>query len=141
MDADERASRRAEPAAQEDAEFEELSEMIHAGAEIVLRSESLAMAIFTGTARLDEVRDFLATADRDNLYGDISRLQIACVLAGLDPETGALGIAASGFLAMLRLGLSEDEARANSTAIPRAFALWVQDAGFVREVKQIRATH
>jgi hypothetical protein len=114
-------------------ERDEEDEIVRSGTEITLRAEGLAGEMVAGTATLAEIQEILSTDFSGEPYADLRMLETQCMLEGLDPSTGRLGMGPAIFLDGIRAGLSVAEAITRAMVLPSALALWEQDVSFCRE--------
>jgi hypothetical protein len=128
-----RKQRRAETAKREvqereaaerlEAKWDEEDAVVYRGSAITLRAEGLAAEMATGSAKLTDVREMLATDFSAEPYADLSVLQTQALLMGLDPETGDPHFAA---VALYRA----HGTTADAYVLPTSLYLWRQDADF-----------
>jgi hypothetical protein len=99
-------------------------------------TRGVAVRMMSGSATLDEIQEALRTEAR-NPQMRMSVIETACTTVGLGAD-GRPGFTARMFLTSLREGLSEREALARACVHESAFALWMQDPEFRRELDRIR---
>jgi hypothetical protein len=129
-----RQQRRAETAKRErqlererlERDWDEEDEVVYRGSAITVRAENLATQMATGSAKLTDVREMLATDFAGEPYADLSVLQTQCMLMGLDPETGDPHFAA---VALYRV----HGTTADAYVLPSSLYLWMQDEDFRHE--------
>src|SRR5450759_227240 len=71
-------------------EWDLQDEVVDRGSAITTRTETLAVAMANGTAKLSDVQEVLAEDFSAEPYADLRVLTSQCMLMGLDPGTGAL---------------------------------------------------
>jgi hypothetical protein len=116
-------------------EWDEQDEVVYRGSAITVRAENLGAEMATGSARLTDVREMLATDFSSEPYADLSVLQTQCQLMGIDPGTGDLHFAAVALYREGRraAGATPDGALAHALVLPSSLYLWTQDTGFRNE--------
>ena len=92
--------------------------------------------MISGAATLDENRDALRNEAR-NPQMRMSVIETACATVGHGSD-GRPGFEARKFLENVRAGLSEQEALTRVRVHESAFALWMQDPEFRREIDRTR---
>jgi hypothetical protein len=99
-------------------------------------TRGVAVKMISGAATLDEIQGALRTEAR-NPQMRMSVIETACATVGLGSD-GRPGFEARMFLANVRAGLSEREALGRACVHESAFALWMQDPQFRRELDRTR---
>jgi hypothetical protein len=124
-----RKQRRQEADAAREAEMDQWDELMYEAHDVTQQANSLAGRLFAGLAPLAELQEFLASDPASsNAYADLTSLDGACMLLGLDPSTGAVQPAAVALYAEAILaGATTQEALQAAMVHPAAPALWDAD--------------